>query len=33
MNIINEIEKDQIRDDIPEFAVGDTLDLKVLISE
>jgi large subunit ribosomal protein L19 len=33
MNIINEIEKEQIRDDIPEFAVGDTLDLKVLISE
>ena len=33
MNIINEIEKEQIRDDIPEFAVGDTLDLKVVISE
>ncbi len=33
MNIINEIEKEQIRNDIPEFAVGDTLDLKVLISE
>ena len=33
MNIINEIEKEQLRDDIPEFAVGDTLDLKVTITE
>lgn len=33
MNIINEIEKEQLRDDIPEFAVGDTLDLKVRITE
>ncbi|ADQ14790.1 50S ribosomal protein L19 [Halanaerobium hydrogeniformans] len=33
MNIINEIEKEQMRDDIPEFAVGDTLNLKVRISE
>ena len=33
MNIIDEIEKEQMRDDIPEFAVGDTLDLKVRISE
>ena len=33
MNIINEIEKEQMRDDIPEFAVGDTLNLRVRISE
>jgi large subunit ribosomal protein L19 len=33
MNIINEIEKEQMRDDIPEFAVGDTLNIKVRISE
>lgn len=33
MNIIDEIEKEQIRDNIPEFSVGDTLNLKVLISE
>lgn len=33
MNIINEIEKEQMRDDIPKFAVGDTLNLKVRISE
>jgi len=33
MNIINEIEKEQMRDDIPKFAVGDTLNLRVRISE
>ncbi len=33
MNIINEIEKEQMRDDIPVFAPGDTLRLMVKVVE
>ena len=33
MNIIEEIEKQQLRDDIPEFSPGDTLAVQVRIKE
>jgi len=33
VNIINEIEKEQMRDDIPEFATGDTVRLAVRVVE
>ena len=33
MNIIEQIEKEQLRDDIPEFSPGDTLAVQVRIKE
>ena len=33
MNIIEEIEKQQLRDDIPEFSPGDTVAVQVRIKE
>ena len=33
MNIIEQIEKEQLRDDIPEFSPGDTLAVQVRIRE
>ena len=33
MNIIDEIEREQMRDDIPEFGPGDTVRLQIKVSE
>ena len=33
MNIIEQIEKEQLRDDIPEFSPGDTVAVQVRIRE
>ena len=33
MNIIEQIEKEQLRDDIPEFSPGDTVAVQVIIRE
>jgi large subunit ribosomal protein L19 len=33
MNIIEQIEKEQLRDDIPEFSPGDTVAVQVRIKE
>ncbi|MFW5986454.1 MAG: 50S ribosomal protein L19 [Halanaerobiales bacterium] len=33
MNIIDSIEKGQLRDDIPEFMPGDTVELKIKVQE
>ena len=33
MNVIDQIEKDQLRNDIPEFAQGDTIEVLVKVRD
>jgi large subunit ribosomal protein L19 len=33
MNVIDKLEKEQLRDDIPDFGIGDTLSVHLKISE